>query len=200
VTNSGWNSSTVGDVTSLPYPQYFLIGFRRFTKMTYVRSEGDCSLPSVPPVAPPLGKLHSNSYHSQLCWIQSWLAGGPFLQHYCEWVDHFTPSISIGSITIEGNVVNAYEKLYCFWFYTQIFKTLMRVNLGGGPFKVGSLCICTLCSFLRPPLTQNCSKSHKKLLILPEKPRYCFIKFIKYHVEKISKGNTLTFCNVIIRI
>jgi len=57
------------------------------------------------------GKLHSNSYHSQLCWTQSCLTGGPFLQHYCEWVDHFTPSISIGSITRGGNVVNAYEKL-----------------------------------------------------------------------------------------
>jgi len=36
--------------------------------------------------------------------------------------------------------------------HKQIFKTLMRDNLGGGPFKVGGLCICTLCTFLRPPL------------------------------------------------
>jgi len=56
-------------------------------------------------------KLHSNSCHSQLCWIQSCLAEGPFLQHYYKEVDHFTPSISIGSITRGGNVVNAYEKL-----------------------------------------------------------------------------------------
>jgi len=43
--------------------------------------------------------------------IQSCLAGGPYLQHYWEGVDHFTPSITIGSITRGGNVVNAYEKL-----------------------------------------------------------------------------------------
>jgi len=36
-----------------PYPQYFLSGFRRFTKTTFVRSGGDCS-PPVPLVAPPL--------------------------------------------------------------------------------------------------------------------------------------------------
>jgi len=36
----------VGDVTS-PYLQYFLIGFRQFTKMTFVRS-GELSPPSPP--------------------------------------------------------------------------------------------------------------------------------------------------------
>jgi len=56
------------------------------------------------------GKLHSNLYNSQLCWIQSCLAGGPFLHHYYAWVDHFTPSTSIKSITRGGNVVNAYER------------------------------------------------------------------------------------------
>jgi len=56
------------------------------------------------------GKLNSNSYHSQLCRIQSCLEEA-FLQHYCERLDHFTPSITIGSITRGGNVVNAYEKL-----------------------------------------------------------------------------------------
>jgi len=30
---------------------------------------------------------------------------------FCEEVDYFTPSISIGSITIGGNVVHTYEKL-----------------------------------------------------------------------------------------
>jgi len=30
---------------------------------------------------------------------------------YCEWVDHFTLSILIGSIFRGRNVVNAYEKL-----------------------------------------------------------------------------------------
>jgi len=48
-------------------------------------------------------KLHSNSYHSQLCWIQSYSAGRPILQYYCEGVDHFTPSISIRSI-IRGGI------------------------------------------------------------------------------------------------
>jgi len=39
----------VGDVALPTYPQFFLIGFRRFTKMAFVRSgEGGCS-PSVPP-------------------------------------------------------------------------------------------------------------------------------------------------------
>jgi len=38
----------VVDVTLPPYPQYFLIGFRRFTKMTIVRSEGIVS-PQSPP-------------------------------------------------------------------------------------------------------------------------------------------------------
>jgi len=37
-----------------------------------------------------------------------------FLQHYCEGVGYFTPLISIGSVTRGGNVVNVYEKLYCF--------------------------------------------------------------------------------------
>jgi len=46
-------------------------------------------------------KLHSNSYHLELCWTQSCLAGGPFLQHYCDGVDHFTLSISIGSIRVK---------------------------------------------------------------------------------------------------
>jgi len=36
----------VGDVTPL-YPQYFLIGFRRFTKRTFVRS-GETVPPSLP--------------------------------------------------------------------------------------------------------------------------------------------------------
>jgi len=35
-------------MSPLPYPQYFLIGFRRFTKMTFVRSGG-----TVPPSPPP---------------------------------------------------------------------------------------------------------------------------------------------------
>jgi len=35
---------------------------------------------------------------------------------------------------------------------TQLFRTLMRVNLGGDTFTVGALCICTLCTFLGPPL------------------------------------------------
>jgi len=44
----------VGDVTP-SYSQYFLIGFRRFTKITYVRS-GELFPPS-PPGAPPLVSL-----------------------------------------------------------------------------------------------------------------------------------------------
>jgi len=37
--------------------------------------------------------------------------------------------------------------------HKQIFKTLTLDNLGGGPpLKWGALCICTLCTFLRPPL------------------------------------------------
>jgi len=40
--------------------------------------------------------------------------------------------------------------------HNQIFKTLTRDNLGGGgPLKWGALCICTLCTFLRPPLHCN---------------------------------------------
>jgi len=38
----------VDDVTP-PYPQYFPFGFRRFSKLTFVRSGG-----TVPPVASPL--------------------------------------------------------------------------------------------------------------------------------------------------
>jgi len=42
----------------------------------------------------------------------------------------------------------------------QILKTLARDNLGGGAFKVwGALCICTLCTFLRPPLLLRVLKS-----------------------------------------
>jgi len=37
--------------------------------------------------------------------------------------------------------------------HRQIFKTLTRDYLGGGPLKGGGgLCICTLCTFLRLPL------------------------------------------------
>jgi len=44
VTESDRNSSMVGDVNPpLPYSQYFLIGFRRFTKITFVDSGGECS-------------------------------------------------------------------------------------------------------------------------------------------------------------
>jgi len=42
----------IGDVTSPLIPQFFLIGYRRFTKMTIVRSGGLFS--PVPPVATPL--------------------------------------------------------------------------------------------------------------------------------------------------
>jgi len=35
--------------------------------------------------------------------------------------------------------------------HKQIVKSL-TYNLGGGPLKWGPLCICTLCTFLRPPL------------------------------------------------
>jgi len=49
-TSSAWNSGMFGDVTPTPYPQYFLIGFRRFTKMTLERSRETILLQS--PVAP----------------------------------------------------------------------------------------------------------------------------------------------------
>jgi len=58
-------------------------------------------------------KLHSNSCHSQFVLNTILLSRRALFaaQHYCEWLDHFTPSISIGSITRGRNVVNAYEKL-----------------------------------------------------------------------------------------
>jgi len=48
VTNSAWNSGMVDDVTSPSCPQYFLIGFRRFTKITFERSGGRLYPPSPP--------------------------------------------------------------------------------------------------------------------------------------------------------
>jgi len=64
---------------------------------------------------------------------KSCLAEGPFLQHNCEGVDHFTPSIPFESITRGENVVNAYKICNAVDFtHKQIFKTFMRDNLGGG--------------------------------------------------------------------
>jgi len=48
---------------------------------------------------------------------------------------------------------NAFE-----FSHKQLLKTLMRDSLGGGSLKWGEgagLCICTLCTFLRPPLVPS---------------------------------------------
>jgi len=52
------------------------------------------------------------------------------LQQYCEGVDHFSPSISVGSITRGENVVNAYKKIVMLLIlHTNKYLKLLRATI-----------------------------------------------------------------------
>jgi len=99
-------------------------------------------------------KVAQQFIHSQLYWIQSWLTGGPFCSTIVSgWITSLCQSRL--DLLPEGECCECLWKIVLLLILhtKKYFKSLPRDNLGEGPFKAaGGLCICTLCTFLRPPL------------------------------------------------